>query len=72
MADFERVEHIPPGEDQNTFVNVYVNWYVCNGRKSRRSTTATRTGPRKRSARELHPDRDIVQLRIDTLAAARW
>jgi agmatine deiminase len=61
---------IPPGQDQNTFVNVYVNWYVCNGAVlipafDDRDADATA----KTLARELYPDRDIVQLRIDTLAA---
>jgi agmatine deiminase len=61
---------IPPGEDRSTFVNVYVNWYVCNGAVmipafDDRHADATA----KALARELYPDRDIVQLRIDTLAA---
>jgi agmatine deiminase len=61
---------IPPGEEPNTFVNVYVNWYVCNGAVmlpafDDRGADATA----KALARELFPDRDIVQLRIDTLAA---
>ena len=61
---------IPPGQDQNTFVNVYVNWYVCNGAViipafDDRHADATA----KALASELYPDRDVVQLRIDTLAA---
>ncbi len=61
---------IPAGQDQHTFVNVYVNWYVCNGAvmipafDDRDADAAAKT-----LARELYPDRDIVQLRIDTLAA---
>jgi agmatine deiminase len=61
---------IPSGEDQNTFVNVYVNWYVCNG-----AVLIPAFGDHdadaaaKALARELYRDRDIVQLRIDTLAA---
>ncbi len=61
---------IPPGENKNTFVNVYVNWYVCNGAVmvpafDDRHADATA----KALARELYPGRDVVQLRIDTLAA---
>jgi agmatine deiminase len=61
---------IPPHENPNTFVNVYVNWYVCNGAViipafDDRDADASA----KALARELYPDRDIVQLRIDTLAA---
>ena len=51
-------------------MNVYVNWYVCNGAvlipafDDRGADAAAKT-----LARELYPDRDVVQLRIDTLAA---
>jgi agmatine deiminase len=61
---------IPRGEDRKTFVNVYVNWYVCNGAVmipafDDRDADATA----KALARELYPNRHVVQLRIDTLAA---
>lgn len=61
---------IPPGQDPNTFVNVYVNWYVCNGavlipafgdRAADRAAAALVAG--------LFPGRTVEQLRIDTLAS---
>jgi agmatine deiminase len=60
---------IPAHENPNLFVNVYVNWYVCNGavllpRFGDRSADAT---ARSLVAR-LYPDRDVVQLTIDNLA----
>lgn len=61
---------IPPHESPNLFVNVYVNWYVCNG-----AVLVPRFGDRSAddTARslvaELYPDREIVQLTIDNLAA---
>lgn len=60
---------IPPGQDPSTFVNVYVNWYVCNG-----AVMIPAFGDRHADAaakalvHELYPDRDVVPLRIDTLA----
>lgn len=60
---------IPPGEKPDLFVNVYVNWYLCNGAVlipafgDRRSDSAARS-----LVRDLYPDREVVQLRIDNLA----
>jgi agmatine deiminase len=60
---------IPPGENPNLFVNVYVNWYVCNG-----AVLIPRFGDRPGDAAArslvagLYPDREIVQLTIDNLA----
>jgi agmatine/peptidylarginine deiminase len=51
---------IPPGEDQNKFVNVYVNWYVCNGAviPAFDDRDADRTA--KALSARAPPDRDIV------------
>ena len=60
---------IPPHENPALFVNVYVNWYLCNGAVlipkfgDRRADTAARS-----PVRELYPGREIVQLTIDNLA----
>ncbi len=60
---------IPPHENPNLFVNVYVNWYVCNG-----AVLIPRFGdPRSDEAArclvaELYPDREIVRLTINSLA----
>jgi agmatine deiminase len=60
---------IPAGETPSLFVNVYVNWYTCNG-----AVLLPAFGDRKAdgAARslvaELYPGRDVVQMRIDTLA----
>ena len=60
---------IPPHENPALFVNVYVNWYLCNGAVlipkfgDRRADTAARS-----LVRELYPGREIVQLTIDNLA----
>ncbi|HEY6278410.1 MAG TPA: agmatine deiminase family protein [Streptosporangiaceae bacterium] len=60
---------IPPHENPALFVNVYVNWYVCNG-----AVLIPRFGdrPADDAARSLvaglYPGREIVQLTIDNLA----
>lgn len=60
---------IPPHENPNFFVNVYVNWYLCNG-----AVLMPRFGdPRsddaaRRLVHELYPDRAVVQLAINHLA----
>ncbi len=60
---------IPPHENPNLFVNVYVNWYVCNG-----AVLIPRFGDRTAddAARsliaQLYPDRKVVQLAINSLA----
>jgi agmatine deiminase len=61
---------IPAGRDPASFVNVYVNWYVCNG-----AVLIPRFGDRRAddAARSmvagLYPGREVVQLEIDSLAA---
>jgi agmatine deiminase len=60
---------IPAGADPSFFVNVYVNWYVCNG-----AVMLPSFGDRERDAaahsmvRDLYPHRKIVQMRIDHVA----
>ena len=60
---------IPPHEDPSLFVNVYVNWYLCNGAvlipqfADRAADDAARS-----LIRELYPDREVVQLSINNLA----
>ena len=60
---------IPRHENPNLFVNVYVNWYVCNG-----AVLIPRFGdPRSDEAARclvagLYQDREIVQLTINNLA----
>jgi agmatine deiminase len=60
---------IPPHENPQLFVNVYVNWYVCNG-----AVLIPRFGDPDADAaahhlvRGLYPHRQIVQLTIDNLA----
>ncbi len=61
---------IPPHEHARLFVNVYVNWYVCNG-----AVLIPRFGDSladetaRDLVRGLYPHREIVQLTIDNLAA---
>ena len=60
---------IPPRENPALFVNVYVNWYVCNGavlipRFSDRSADAAA----RSLVAGLYPGREIVQLTINNLA----
>jgi agmatine deiminase len=60
---------IPAHENPNLFVNVYVNWYVCNG-----AVLVPRFGDRSADAAarslvaDLYPGREVVQLTIDSLA----
>jgi agmatine deiminase len=60
---------IPPHENPNLFVNVYVNWYVCNG-----AVLIPRFGDRSADdagrslVADLYPGREVVQLTIDSLA----
>ena len=60
---------IPPHENPRLFVNVYVNWYVCNG-----AVLIPKFGdPRADAAarhmvRGLYPHREVIQLTIDNLA----
>ncbi len=60
---------IPAGENPSLFVNVYVNWYVCNGAVlipafgDRLADAAARS-----LVMDLYPGREVVQLRIDSLA----
>jgi agmatine deiminase len=60
---------IPRHENPNLFVNVYVNWYLCNG-----AVMMPKFGDRSadHAARslvhELYPEREIVQLTINNLA----
>jgi agmatine deiminase len=60
---------IPPHENPQLFVNVYVNWYVCNG-----AVLIPRFGdPYADEAahdlvRGLYPHREIIQLTINNLA----
>jgi agmatine deiminase len=61
---------IPPHQDPAQFVNVYVNWYVCNGAVILPRFGDRRTDDNARSlAAGLYPDREIVQLTIDNLAS---
>lgn len=57
---------IPDGADPRFFVNVYVNWYVCNGGVIL-SSFADRKGDAdaRALARELYPGRSVVQMRTD-------
>lgn len=60
---------IPPGEKPGPFVNVYVNWYACNGAVLLPAFDDPTSDAKARSlVAELYPGRDVVQLRIDTLA----
>ena len=59
---------IPPGANPNTFVNVYVNWYVCNGAVILPAfTDAKADATAKALVATLYPDREPVQIRIDSL-----
>ena len=60
---------IPPGGRPSIFVNVYVNWYVCNGAVLIPSfDDPDSDAAANRLVAQLYPDREVVQLRIDTLA----
>jgi agmatine deiminase len=60
---------IPTHENPNLFVNVYVNWYVCNG-----AVLIPKFGDRaaddvaRSLVADLYPRREVVQLTIDNLA----
>jgi agmatine deiminase len=60
---------IPPHENPALFVNVYVNWYVCNG-----AVLIPRFGDRtaddaaRSLVSDLYPGREVVQLTINNLA----
>ena len=60
---------IPAHENPSLFVNVYVNWYVCNDAVlipafgDRAADAAARS-----LVTDLYPGREVVQLRIDSLA----
>jgi agmatine deiminase len=61
---------IPIGQDPNTFVNVYLNWYLCNGAILIPAFGDPRADAEARErVAHLYPDRAIEQLRIDTIAA---
>jgi len=60
---------IPRGESASGFVNVYVNWYTCNGAVLLPGFGDQRADAAARSlVAELYPGRHVEQLRIDTLA----
>jgi agmatine deiminase len=61
---------IPGGQNPDQFVNVYVNWYVANGAVFLPSFADHRSDAAAHAlASKLYPDREIVSLRIDNLAA---
>lgn len=61
---------IPAGQEAATFVNVYVNWYVCNGAVLIAAFGDPRTDAAARAlVAQLFPGRAVEQLRIDTLAS---
>jgi agmatine deiminase len=60
---------IPPHEKRNLFVNVYINWYLCNGAVMMPKFGDRAADHAARSlVHELYPDREIVQLAINNLA----
>jgi agmatine deiminase len=60
---------IPPHENPGLFVNVYVNWYVCNGAVLiPRFGDRNADGAARSLVASLYPGREIVQLTIDNLA----
>ena len=60
---------IPKHEKPNLFVNVYINWYLCNGAVMMPKFGDHAADHAARSlVHELYPDRDIVQLAINNLA----
>jgi agmatine deiminase len=61
---------VPAGQDPNSFVNVYVNWYVCNGAVLIPAFGDQRADAAARElAGRLYPGRVVEQLRIDSLSA---
>jgi agmatine deiminase len=62
-------ETIPPHENPNLFVNVYVNWYVCNGAVLVPKFGDPRSdGAARELVQGLYPDRELVQLTINNLS----
>jgi agmatine deiminase len=60
---------IPPHENPKLFVNVYVNWYVCNGAVLIPKFGDPRADAAARSlVRGLYPHREVIQLTINNLA----
>jgi agmatine deiminase len=60
---------IPRQENPNLFVNVYINWYLCNGAVMMPKFGDRAADETARSlVRELYPEREIVQLTINNLA----
>jgi agmatine deiminase len=60
---------IPPHQNPQLFVNVYVNWYVCNGAVLLpKFGDPAADADARRLVRGLYPHREIVQLTIDNLA----
>ena len=60
---------IPPHENPNLFVNVYANWYLCNGAVliPRFGDWSADDAGRSLVA-DLYPGWEVVQLTIDSLA----
>ena len=60
---------IPPHENPNLFVNVYVNWYICNGAVLvPKFGDPHSDGAARELVHRLYPDRDVIQLTINNLA----
>ena len=60
---------IPPHENPNLFVNVYVNWYVCNGAVLvPKFGDPYSDGAARELVHGLYPGRDVIQLTINNLA----
>ena len=69
MPDLTGIEDDPPRENPKLFVNVYVNWYVCNGAvliprfgDPRADDAARQLDPRS------YPGREVVPLATNNLA----
>jgi agmatine deiminase len=60
---------IPPHENPALFVNVYVNWYVCNGAVLvPRFGDRSADGAARSLVTSLYPGREVIQLTINNLA----
>ena len=60
---------IPAGAHPALFVNVYVNWYVCNGAVLIPAfDDAQADAAARHLVGELYPHREVVSLRIDHVA----
>jgi agmatine deiminase len=60
---------IPPHENPRLFVNVYVNWYVCNGAVLIPRFGDSQSDEAARDlVRGLYPHREVIQLTINNLA----